>query len=228
MPISYRDKQFAESPRARVIITQVNLQSLVATGVARGNEVQYIIHLDTAVGSTWIVPKIGEEWIITRAANAWALERRGSLQSQGALVAKSSLPGSTVVDGDLVVSGDIIPPAPITTGIDWNESSDWAVTEYWLRQRAGWAATHIVLTYSGATAISPGSDGNITDANGIATFPSDWRPAPPRWLVDGARNGLAGWQARLNNNGTFDLTAGTPGASISSGQTIEFDFGFPV
>lgn len=124
---SFRDRQFMEPPRARVVITQVDNATLTATGVARGNNVAYIIDLTTAVGANWVIPKVGEEWLITRVANAWALERRGMLQSPGAASLSTAQNGTTVVEGGLNVTGGIFrhigPGEPDTTG--------WSANDFW-------------------------------------------------------------------------------------------------
>jgi len=227
---SFRDKQFFEVPRARVVITDVNAETLVATGVARGNDVKYIIDLTTSVGANWVVPEVGEEWIITRVANTWSLERRGALQSAGAASMVDVPGGATVVEKDLYVNGDVIHSAdagPITSGINWSESTDWEVSSYWLRKRDNWINIYVKITYSGATETAT-ANGNITDINGIAYLPSAWQPAFSPWLETARVNGLPSWECRISSGGRIDIVAGIPTNTLTSGTVLQFNFGYPA
>jgi hypothetical protein len=120
MPLSYKDPQFFESPRVRVVITQINPDTGTAVGVTRGGDNQYIIDLTVAVGPIWHVPAVGEEWVITRAANAWTLERMGNLQSLGYAKATTEQPGTSVINKDLAVVGDVSVLGNIS-----NSKKDW-------------------------------------------------------------------------------------------------------
>jgi hypothetical protein len=121
----------------------------------------------------------------------------------------------------------------ITSGLTITPASGWSIDSYALRNKNGRVHGVVSVKYSG-TALTAGSDANLSDQTTFIRMPTGWRMSNSKdEFVVAQVSGYPGFMVRVrgtaNTAGAFDLTAGTfPGQVLASGVTLEVPVDYDV
>jgi hypothetical protein len=105
-----------------------------------------------------------------------------------------------------------------TTGLV--AATDFSVSTFGGYKVGGMTTVNVVLTYTGASAITANAAGNITDKQ-CCTLPSGWRPL---FTISTSydRSGVADGALTIASDGACTLKTLSPTATINSGNLITF------